>query len=131
MTARPPSPSFQLGPRPERLQPKSSPTKVIFCCAAQLLQLHRIIPKDADIIELGRLRFFNVCINGEIILFATTPIEEMLVDHWKELREENKPDLASFVRLGSGQGVVKQFPNMRTSDYLVQTFTMDKVSIHQ
>jgi len=124
-----PSPSIELGVDAERLRASGLPTKIFVLDSAQILQLHEILPEEATITELGRLRFFNVSFNGEILLFATTPIEEMVIDHWKELQKDKrkKPNTDPFVRLGSGRASVNKFTNMRTSEYLIQGFTMSKV----
>lgn len=117
---------MKLGPWPARKRLDEMPAKIYFCDAAALLQLHDFFPGKANLIEMSRLKFFSMRLNGQLVLIATTPIEEMLIDDWKE--QGYKPDLNPFKRFGSGVGVVKQFDDMRTSEYLIQTFTMDKVS---
>lgn len=127
-----PNPQYGLGPRPERLAGSSRSPHYVFMDAATIDALAATFPKrpsDKQFIRLLALSPF-----GDVapLVIVTTPLELMLLDKLRGAhvrgKKVSKPKVGEFCRAGWGQLVIQSYPNMRTTFYLFQPFTIAEVS---
>jgi hypothetical protein len=129
-----PNPRFGLGPRPERLAGSTQSPHYVFMDAASIDDLSSTFPKHPSAKQSLRLFALSPFGDAAPIILITTPLELMLVDKMRAMyvdgKKVPKPKVGELCRAGWGQLVIQSYPNMRTSFYLLQPFTIAEVSTY-
>ena len=129
-------PTCSLGPQPARIRAGDHPILLSFD-ASMVDQSYQIFPQQASKRHYARLMAMSDP-NRPPIIFTTTPLEHQILDSWKEKAKkaatrddpDSHPDshnLRNWSKAADGQGMVKQYADIRCRGFVHQYFVMSQV----
>ena len=123
--------NYLLGPTPKRLSPNDQPDFLFSDVGMIGNELHQVFNANADpSIDKRYEGLSQKNINRQLI-FAATPVEMQILNHYKEVREKSLACFPLWSKASEGPGTTKQYEDMRTASYLHQEFLVPIVSFCQ